>query len=50
MVAIPLDKIIYNNVSKYANIPIFQESYPKTKNVSFYLNKDNNAECKITYP
>ena len=34
MVAIPLDKINYNKVSKYANVFIFKEFYPKTKNVS----------------
>ena len=38
MVAIPLDKINYNKVSKYANVIIFKEFYPKTKNVSYYLN------------
>ena len=38
MVAIPLDKINYNEVSKYVNILIFKEFYPKTKNVSYYLN------------
>ena len=38
MVAIPLDKINYNKVSKYANVLIFKEFYPKTKNVSYYLN------------
>ena len=37
MVAIPLDKINYNKVSKYANVLIFKEFYPKTKNVSYYL-------------
>ena len=37
MVAIPLDKINYNKVSKYANDLIFKEFYPKTKNVSYYL-------------
>ena len=37
MVAIPLDKVNYNKVSKYANVLIFQEFYPKTKNVSYYL-------------
>ena len=37
MVAKPLDKIIYNKVSKYANVIIFKEFYPKTKNVSYYL-------------
>ena len=41
MVAIPLDKINYNKVSKYANVLIFKEFYPKTKNVSYYL-KDLN--------
>ena len=38
MVTIPLDKINYNKVSKYANVLIFKEFYPKTKNVSYYLN------------
>ena len=38
MVAIPLDKINYNKVSKYANVLNFKEFYPKTKNVSYYLN------------
>ena len=38
MVAIPLDEINYNKVSKYANVLIFKEFYPKTKNVSYYLN------------
>ena len=37
MVAIPLDKINYKKVSKYANVLIFKEFYPKTKNVSYYL-------------
>ena len=37
MVTIPLDKINYNKVSKYANFLIFKEFYPKTKNVSYYL-------------
>ena len=37
MVAIPLDKIDYNKVSKYANDLILKEFYPKTKNVSYYL-------------
>ena len=37
MVAIPLDKINYNKVSKYDNVLIFKEFYPKTKNVSYYL-------------
>ena len=37
MVTIPLDKINYNKVSKYANALIFKEFYPKTKNVSYYL-------------
>ena len=39
MAAIPLDKINYNEVSKYANVLIFKEFYPKTKNVSYYLKK-----------
>ena len=37
MVAITLDEINYNKVSKYANVLIFKEFYPKTKNVSYYL-------------
>ena len=37
MVAIPLDKINYYKVSKYVNVLIFKEFYPKTKNVSYYL-------------
>ena len=37
MVAIPLDKINHNKVSKYANVLIFKEFYPKTKNASYYL-------------
>ena len=37
MVAIPRDKINYHKVSKYANVLIFKEFYPKTKNVSYYL-------------
>ena len=40
MVAIPLDKINYNKVSKHANVLIFKEFYPKTKNVSYYLKHD----------
>ena len=41
MVAIPLDKINYNKVSKYANLLIFKEFYAKTKNVSYYLKWDH---------
>ena len=37
MVAMPLDEINYNKVFKYANVLIFKEFYPKTKNVSYYL-------------
>ena len=37
MVAIPLDKINYNKVSKYAKVLILKEFYPKIKNVSYYL-------------
>ena len=37
MVAMQLDKINYNKVSKYVNVLIFKEFYPKTKNVSYYL-------------
>ena len=38
MVAISHDKINYHEVSKYVNVLIFKEFYPKTKNVSYYLN------------
>ena len=41
MVAIPLDKTNCNKVSKYANVLIFKEFYPKTKNVSYYLKWSN---------
>ena len=44
MVAILLDTINYNKVSKYANVLIFKEFYPKTKNVSYYL---KNAVFKV---
>ena len=37
MVAILLDKINNNKVSKYANVLIFKDFYPKTRNVSYYL-------------
>ena len=37
MAAIPLDKINYDKESKYANVLIFKEFYPKTKNVSYYM-------------
>ena len=37
MVAIPLDKINHNKVSKYVNVLTFKEFYPKTKFVSYYL-------------
>ena len=40
MAAIPLDKINYDKVSNHANVLIFKEFYPKTKNVSYYLNID----------
>ena len=46
MVAIPLDKTNYNKVSKYADVIIFKEFYPKTKNVSYYL-KDSPG-CLFT--
>ena len=39
MASIPRDKINYHKVSKYANILIFKELYPKTKNVSYYLKR-----------
>ena len=38
MVAIPWDKINYNEVSKYADALIVKEFYPKTKNVAHFLN------------
>ena len=38
MVAVARDKINYHKMSKYANVLIFKEFYPKTKNVSYYLN------------
>ena len=44
MVAILRDQINYNKVSKYANVLIFKEFYPKTKNVSYYL---KSYECKF---
>ena len=47
MVAIPLDKINCNKVSKYANALIFKEFYPKTKNVSYYLNSYVSAILKV---
>ena len=37
MVAIPLDKINYNKMFKYAKVLYLKELYPKTKNVSYYL-------------
>ena len=37
MVAVARDKINFHKVSKYANVLIFKEFYPKTKNVSYYL-------------
>ena len=44
MVAKQLDTINYNKVYKYANVLIFKEFYPKTKNVSYYLNIINLNE------
>ena len=44
MVAIPLDKINYNKVSKYANVFIFKELYPKTKNVSYHLKSKSRIQ------
>ena len=38
MVDTPCDKINYHKVSKYANIFIFKEFYPKSKNLLYYLN------------
>ena len=37
MVAIPRDIINYHKVSKYANVLIFKEFYPKIKNVCVTL-------------
>ena len=37
MAAITRDKINYHKVSEYANVLIFKEFYPKTKNVSYNL-------------
>ena len=37
MVAIARDKINFHKVSKYTNVLIFKDIYPKTKNVSYYL-------------
>ena len=49
MVAIPVDKINYNKVSKNAIVLIFKEFYPKkAKNVSYYLKRCFNRES-ITY-
>ena len=49
MVAIPLNKINYNKVSKYANVLIFKEFYPKTKNVSYYLKLKNIGNKLIIF-
>ena len=46
MVAILLDKINYNKMSKYANVLIFKEFYPKTKNVSYYLNMSKSSHIR----
>ena len=48
MVAILLDKINYNKVSKYVNVLIFKKIYPKTKNVSYYL-KQYRLYCFSPY-
>ena len=48
MVAIPLDEINFNKVSKYANVLIFKEFYPKTKNVTYYLNVKHGREPPIS--
>ena len=50
MVVILLDKINYNKVSKYANILIFKEFYPKTKNVSYYLKYTIIAQQSSQFP
>ena len=47
MVAIPLDKINYNKVSKYANVLNFKEFYPKTKNVSYCLKANMNSYIQL---
>ena len=49
MVAIPLDKINYYKVSKYARVLIFKEFYPKTKNVSYYLKVAYTSGLKCLY-
>ena len=49
MIAITRDKVNYNKGSKYANVLIFKEFYPKTKNVSYYLNSDNFQWVYMTY-
>ena len=46
MVAILRDKITYYKVSKYANALIFDEFYPKTKNVSYCL-KPTGEQVKM---
>ena len=47
MVAIPLDKINYIKVFKYANDLIFKEFYPKTKNVSYYLKSHSSVPLSV---
>ena len=49
MVAIPLDKIDYNKLSKYANVLILKELYPKTKNVSYYLKGVTNGDASSRF-
>ena len=48
MVSILRDKINYHKVSKYANVLIFEEFYPKTKNVSYYLNS-SETEVQVNW-
>ena len=49
MVAIPLDKIKHNKVSKYANVLIFKEIYPKTKTCRIILNDIYPSILNPTY-
>ena len=49
MVAIPRDKFNYHKVSKYANVVIFKEFYPKTKkHVVCSINQP--LFCQIHFP
>ena len=51
MVAMPLDKISYYKVSKYANVLIFKEFYPKTKTCRITLNDlCMYIQCSVNTP